>query len=115
MLRLREPEGEHDIRNVNKCANDHRGRSYLYCIRFTRHRQCKLARHERERSADHASANIGGKALASTAQMKGIHARQVVAPKTKLRDRKKSHNEDANLQGGQAVMRCPAKDNWQHN
>src|SRR3984957_20742497 len=56
-------------------------------------------------SSQHAAADVGRESLSSSAQMYGVDARQIVAPKSELRHRGESREEDANAEHFQAVRR----------
>ena len=69
------------------------------------HHQYELRRQQRCRSSDHSSADVRRKALARSAKVRRIHSRQIVSPKTQLRDSEKTCEEDSPFQQCKIVHR----------
>src|SRR5579862_704026 len=103
--RFRQPEARDESDRVDRGADESAGMGEPGWRRGAWHERNELRGDERRGRADHPATHVRGKALPRAPQVRRIHARQVVAPETELRNRQETDSEDAPAEQREAAGR----------
>src|SRR5690606_18102859 len=96
-FRFGQEKGKDYVGGYQRESNASRSDRQFFCRAGLGHirQQCEVLSDPEKQGTHHSAANVCREALTGAAQVKGVNARKIVAPKTELRHGEKTGQEDA--------------------